>query len=236
MQSLRTIQKNGDKFRRLLVDGCYVPCFEKRRKYLPLPPRLVSESVCALRWQRIAPPVPANVGALHISQERHKDIWHCPDRAKNLWPSLPEGDYYVTAPAAISRNMPLPEVRAAGEKPYVVCSRHPETGALCAAATPRTIGGEIDVTPLAAIGLQGGPVSAPVGLFGRFSSLSVDFDGPVEGRRVYAQDLRADTARDVTDQVALSGSRLTVPGELMLLIGAPEDPVRGIPAVALRLI
>ena len=26
-------KKNGDKLRRLLADGCYVPCFEKLRKY-----------------------------------------------------------------------------------------------------------------------------------------------------------------------------------------------------------
>ena len=209
--------------------------FEKKRKYLPLPPRLVSESVCALRWQRIAPPFAANRGTLHISQERLKDVWHCPERAGNFWPNVPEGDYYVTAPAAVSRNMPLPLVTAKGEKPYVVCSVHPDSGALCAAATPRTFGSDIDVTPLAAIELQGSSVSAPIGLFGRFDSLSITFPRPLEGLRVFAQDLRADAAQDVTDQVVLSGSRLTVPGSLMLQIGDPEDPTNGIPAVVIRM-
>ena len=208
---------------------------EKQRKYLPLPPRLTSESVCALRWQRIAPPFPANAGTLHISEKRLKDVWLCPERSDDLWPNVPAGAYYVTAPAAVSRNMPLPEVKADGEKPYVVCSSHPETGALCLAVTPRTFGGRIDLTPPAAIMLKGGAASAPVGLFGRFDSLSVDFAEPVEGCTVYAQSLLSDTAEDVTGRVLLSGNRLTVPGSLALGIGAPEDRENGIPAVVLRL-
>ena len=210
--------------------------FEKKRKYLPLPPRIVSETVCALRWQRLAPPFAANSGDLHIADERLKDVWHCPERARNLWPNLPQGDYFVTAPAAISRNMPLPRVTAAGERPYVLCSIHPETGALCVAATPRTFGVRIDAAPLADIRLRGRSPAAPIGVFGRMESLSIEFDGPVAGRRVYAQDLRSEEAQDVTAQVALSGSRLSVPGELLLRIGAPEDPENGIPAVVLQLV
>ena len=209
--------------------------YEKKRKYLPLPPRLVSESVCALRWQRIAPPFAANRGSLSIAAERLKDVWHCPERTGHFWPNVPEGDYYVTAPAAIARNMSLPVVTAKGDKPYVVCSVHPDTGSLCAAVTPRTFGSAVDVTPLADIALQGGCADAPIGLFGRFDTLSIDFGEPVEGRRVFAQNLLADAAQDVTDCVSLSGSRLTVPGDLMLQIGEPEDPDRGIPAVVFQI-
>lgn len=209
--------------------------FEKARKYLALPPRSVSETACALRWQRIAPPFAAGKGSLRISDERLKDIWHCPNRPKGLWPDVPEGDYYVTAPAAIARNMPLPEVSATGEKPYVLCSIHPDSGALCVAVTPRTFGEDIDRTPLAEIRVQGGAGNKPVGLFGRFASLSVDFEKTVENLRVYAQNLLSDSAEDVTALVKLSGCTLTVPGELMLSLGKPEDPEKGIPAIVLQL-
>ena len=209
--------------------------FEKERKYLPLPPRPVSESVCALRWQRIAPPFAANLGKLHIANERLKDVWTCPERAANLWPKVSAGDYYVTAPAAISRNMPLPKVQASGEKPYVVCCVHPKNGALCAAVTPRTFAGKIDETPLADICLKGQSPLVPIGLFGRFSNLSIDFDAAVEGRRVLAQSLLEGTAAEVTDLVTLSGNCLTVPGELMLRVGKPKDPKAEIPAIVLQL-
>lgn len=209
---------------------------EKRRKYGTLPPRLVSETVTALRWQRIAPPFAAGKGSLQISDERYKDVWHCPKRAPGLWPDVPEGDYYVTAPAAIARNMPLPTVLADGEKPYVLCSVHPDNGALCVAVTPRTFVQGVDLAPLADIRVQGGSPEQPVGLFGRFSSLTVDFEEPVEGMRVYAQSLLSDTAEDVTQRVRLSGNLLTVPGKQMLQIGTPEDPKHGIPALVMQLV
>ena len=189
--------------------------FEKKRKKLPLPPRKVSETVCALRWQRIAPPFAANIGELHISEERLKDVWHCPKRPGNLWPNVPEGDYYVTAPAAVSRNMPLPEVKAKGEKPYVVCSVHPDSSALCVAATPRTFTYGIDTILTADISVKGKDASAPVGLFGVFDSVSVYYDETLDGRRVYMQNLLAGEARDVTDLVLISGNCLKVPGDLM---------------------
>ncbi len=209
--------------------------FEKKGTYIPLPPRLVSESACALYWQRIAPPFSANAVKVCISDERLKDIWHCPGRAKNVWPRVSPGDYYVTAPAAVSRNMPLPEVSANGEKPYVVCSVHPENSALCIAVTPRTIGGEFHVTPLADIKVKGECAVAPIGIFGRFNSLTIEFEKSVEGCKVYAQNMLSDTAKDITACVILTGNSMTIDGRLMLDIGAPEDEENGIPAVIFRL-
>ncbi len=245
---LQAAQKAGDTHAVLNIEdtaligaalGCAVGVmrhdFEKKRKYVTLPPRLVSETVAALRWQRIAPPFAAGRGRLLVSQERLKDVWHCPQRAPGLWPDVPEGDYYVTAPASIARNLPLPRVDAAGEKPYVLCSVHPDSGALCVAATPCTFAQSVDLAPLADICVEGGAAHAPVGLFGRFRSLTIVFDRPVEGCRVLVQNLLCDTAADVTAQMLLSGNRLRVPGKLMTEIGAPEDAETGIPAVVLRL-
>lgn len=209
--------------------------FEKIRKYVTLPPRPVSETVCALRWQRIAPPFAAGKADLAVSSERLKDVWHCPKRPKGLWPDVPEGDYCFSAPAAIARNMTLPEVCAEGEKPYVLCSVHPDNGALCVAVTPRTFGENIDFTPLAEICVKGGSADAPVGIFGRFESLRIEFENKAEGKRVFAQSLLSDTARDVTPLAALSGSSLTIPGEVMQSVGAPEDSEKGIPAIAIKL-
>lgn len=209
---------------------------EKRRKYVPLPPRLVSESVCALRWQRISPPFAANRGCLHISDERLKDVWHCPSRAKNLWPSLPEGDYYTTAPAAISRNMPLPEVTSDGEKPYVLCSVNPDGNALCIAVTPRTFGEKVDVTPPARITVKGKDISAPVGIFGSFETLTVEWNEPVGERRIYAQHMLSDTAEDITAAVKTDGCSITVPGSLINGLKRKDAPDREIPAAVIKLI
>ena len=210
--------------------------FETKRKHLALPPRLVSETAAALRWQRIAPPFAAGEGSLRVSDERLRDVWRCLRRVPGHWPDVPAGDYFVTAPAAVARNMPLPEVSAAGEKPYVLSSVHPDTGALCVAATPRTFPDGVDLTPLTEVRVKGASSQKPVGVFGSFTSLTVDFTEPVEGCRVYAQNLLRDTAEDVTARVLLSGSRLTVPGALIRRVGAPEADGRGIPAMVMQLL
>ncbi len=208
---------------------------EKKRKYLPLPPRQVSESVCALRWQRIAPPFSAGSTELHISAERLKDVWRCPKRKPGYWPDVTEGDYYVTAPAAVSRNMPLPKVTSKGEKPYVLCSVNPENGALCVAVTPRTFVEGIDITPLADIRVKGGLPDKPIGIFGRFESLCIEFEEDAQGKKVFAQNMLSDTAQDITSLVTLSGKCLTIPGRVMLSVGSPEEPEKGIPAVVIKL-
>ncbi len=209
---------------------------EKERKHINLPPRRVSETAAALRWQRIAPPFAAGKGSLMVTDERLKDVWRCARREPGHWPDVPAGDYYVTAPSAIARNMPLPEVLSEGEKPYVLCSIHPETGALCVAATPRTFPTGVDQTPLAEIRVKGASSQKPVGLFGSFTFHTVTFEEPVEGCRVVAQNLLCDEAEDVTPQVLLSGRRMTVPGDLMRRIGATEDGENGIPAIVLQLL
>lgn len=209
---------------------------EKKRKYVTLPPRPVSETAAVLRWQRIAPPFAAGKGSLQLSGERLKDVWHCPARKPGLWPDVPEGDYFVTAPSAIARNMPLPEVFAEGEKPYVLCSVHPDTGALCVAATPRTFPAGVDRTPRADVRVKGVSPEKPVGVFGDYTSLTVDFEESAEGCRVYAQNLLHDSAEDVTDSVLLAGCRLTLPGALIRRIGAAEAPGNRIPAVVIQLL
>jgi hypothetical protein len=210
--------------------------FEKIRKWLPGKPRLISETACALRWQRIAPPFAANMGELHISEDRMKDIWHYPSRARHYWPSVAEGDYYVTAPALVSRNMPLPVVGAQTEKPYVLSSVHPDCGALCVAAVPRCFVGRRDETPIANISVKGAFANAPIGLFGRFGYLSVYFDESVEGRTVVAQNMLSNEAQDITGNVWLDGNCMVFSGDLMMKIGSPEDAETGIPAVAVKLI
>lgn len=209
--------------------------FEKIRKYVTLPPRLVNESVCALRWQRIAPPFAANIGETHISDERIKDIWHCPKRADNLWPNVPEGDYYVSAPAVISRNMPLPEVLADGEKPYVLCSVHPENRALCIAVTPRTFGENIDVTPPADIRVKGEDIAAPLGLFGTFKSVTVEYSETLDGKKIYAQNMLSSSAVDITPLVTADGNTLIIPGRIMTELKLHESPEREIPAVVIQI-
>lgn len=209
---------------------------ERGMKKLTYPYRPVSETIGALRWQRMAPPFPANKGSVQISRERLCDEWRYPKRDARLWPCVSDETRQVSAPAAMARNMPLPEVAAAGEKPFVVCSVHPKTQALSVAMLPRTLPERLEITPMAQILVQGATPDAPIGLFGNFGRLTVVYGQLIENRRVWAQNLLTDEAEDVTAQVNLCGNRLTILGELAARLKRAECAETGISGMTLRLI
>lgn len=185
---------------------------ERQMKKLTYRVRSAAETVCALRWQRLAPPFPANEGGVQISQERLMDEWRYPERDESLWPCVSDVAMQKSAPAAIARNMSLPEVEAQGQKPFVVCSMHPKTKALGVAILPRTMQGQLEVTPKARILVRGGSPDAPIGLFGSFESMTIDFGTSIEGRRVWKQNLLRNEAEDITERMAIRGSCLKIEG------------------------
>ena len=207
---------------------------EERMQKLTYDYRPLSETLCALRWQRMAPPFAANRGKTLISEETLRDEWHYPVRDASLWPCVSDVTERHSAPAGIARNLPLPEVRAEGERPFVAASVHPDTGALCVAAIPRTLPGALEWTPSAEIRVRETQIDAPVGLFGRFARMTVEFDRSVEDRRVWAQSLAGDAAEDVTGEVELRGNTLSIAGATAARVaGAAENEL---PAIVLKLI
>ena len=64
--------------------------------------------------------------------------------------------------------------------------------------------------------------------------MTVEFDRPVEGRRVWAQSLAGDAAEDVTGEVELRGNTLSIAGATAARVaGAAENEL---PAIVLKLI
>ena len=60
-----------------------------------------------------------------------------------------------------------------------------------------------------------GTPDVPLGIFGRYQKLTLSFDSPIAGRRVYMQDLLCEAALDVTDKLELRECELTIPGALI---------------------
>ena len=196
----------------------------------------VSESICALRWQHIAPPVSANIGELHIADERLKDIWYYPKNMNRAWPKVSEGDYWHTAPAAISRNMPLPKVQCEEEKPFVVSSVHPKTFALSIGIISRVINGKIDYAPKAKITVKDDYISAPIGIFGKFDELVIEFSESLDKKQIFAQNLLFDEAVEITDEVKIDNNKLILPGEKIFEIGKVENAKNEMPAVLIKVV
>ena len=128
--------------------------------------------------------------------------------------------------------MPLPQVKAAGEKPYVLCSVHPDNGALCVAATPRAFSGKLYAPVPAQVSVKGKSPYAPVGIFGTFDSLEIEFEEPLDNCRIIAQSLLTGSVSEITSRVTADGNALMIPGALINEISDIEKTDYEIPAIA----
>jgi len=181
------------------------------------------EVVRAVRWHRIAPAFAVGANPVAMSSEQLTDNWRF--QKDESWRLAAGKELSETAPAAVTRGLPLPEVTPASGsiKPFVLASRNPNGAVavatlgrtLCPNATDRQwITGEVaDVT------LQVGQNSGPIGIFGRYHSLTLVFDKSVAGHRVIAQDLAGDVPQDITRLVRVVGDHVIVPGAVIDGIG-----------------
>ncbi len=114
------------------------------------------------------------------------------------------------APAILARNMEFPLVEApGGEKAFLACSRHPETGAVSIGFLPRTCGDRKLYTPRMNVIFSMGAFVKPMGIFGEFAVLTVLLEEPVEGR-IYLQDLCREEAVGVTELIMADNGRKLV--------------------------
>jgi len=174
------------------------------------------EVVRAVRWQRLAPAFAPAESTAALDSAILVDHW--PFRAGETWATWVAGrEIAQGAPARVARGLPLPEVAAEGERPFVVASRHPN-GCVAVATLPRSSPDRRIETPLADVALDIGEGRAPVGIFGAYRTLTLRLAEPRGTRRIWAQDLVDDEARDVTDYVQ-GDDFVTLPGALIRDIG-----------------
>lgn len=192
--------------------------------------RRMDEVVRAIHWQRLAAPYaslkprPADSAA---PQPGTNDVALDTEILTDSWKFSP-GETWMTdaigktisqgAPARVARGVPLPEVRAEGDKPFVVAGRFPN-GAVAVAVQGRTAPGRNWFIPPADVTVEVGRNRGPIGVFGRYRSLTLRFDRPLSASRILAQDLAGQQARDITDQVAFKDNTVTLPGALIARTG-----------------
>lgn len=183
----------------------------------------------ALRWQRVAPAFPYRRGETVSSGEWLEDSW---TYEKEPYPYLPQDakgtSVRQSAPAAVARNTPLPEIVGSApyhenrHRPFVIASRNRESGAFTVATLPRTVDGVMNcTTPEAHVLCREVPADAPFAVFGCYASLTLEFDRPIEGMRLFGGDLLRDEVGDITDceGVTLEGNRLVLDGALLERLG-----------------
>ncbi len=177
----------------------------------------MDEVIRAVRWQRIAPPLPAGTGEVRTSREILTDS-RTFERAQTWQTDLIGQRVNQGAPARLSRNIELPQVEAQGEPPFVFAMRF-SNGAVAVGSQERTLPGYGWTSPKCAATLEVGDAQGPFGVFGDFESVTFNLKSPIRNQLVLAQDLAGDTAFDVTSDVQVRGRSLHVPGETIRRIG-----------------
>jgi hypothetical protein len=185
--------------------------------------RCNDEIVRAVRWHRIAPAFAVGTNDATISDEEFKDNWYF--EKDESWHISAGSMVSEAAPSIIARGLPLPTVSliSGAIAPYVVASRNPN-GAVAVATLGRTLcpsendrewitGDDADIN------LQVGKYSGPIGIFGRYHSLTLNFDKPIAGQRIFAQDLAGDIPQDITSRIKIDGSQIIIPGEIINAVG-----------------
>jgi hypothetical protein len=122
------------------------------------------------------------------------------------------------APACIARNVRLPDVKANGDKPFVLATRFPN-GAVAIAAQERTQIGKAWYMPDCEVTLSVSDAPGPFGIFGYFGALTLISDRPLQGRRILAQDLAGDEAFDISSEVQVREKSLYLPGKVIRQVG-----------------
>jgi hypothetical protein len=170
------------------------------------------------RWSRIAPAFPAGAGTYLYSDKELVDYYLF--TRHDTWFKATYGKMvYQSAPAIMARNMPLPEVEIDGEPPYVMATRYPD-GPVCVATEGRVRPEDQWFHPRAKIKIKIEDKNQPIGLFGHYEELQIEFPQDIgELKHIWAQDLLDEKAADIKLKVIFKGNILVIPGEIIDEIG-----------------
>lgn len=168
-----------------------------------------------LRWQRIAPPISVRDAAYTCSEERLTDSYYF--TSDPIWWLPYAGKYYdISAPAVMARGTRLPRVESEGLCPFVLASENPQNGAYAVSALRRTVDPNAMMIAPASVTVFPSRHDAPIGVFGYFDKLTVEYPAPIPERcTVFAQALTSDHAEIITDAVKIDGNRMEIDGRLL---------------------
>ena len=243
-QSIRVVE--GDPRARALINaehevylaailGCTVGIMQ-HPSFDPHKTSNLDQVTRALRWQRIASPLAAGSGFMRLDREILTDAWTY-SAADASYAAAAGTTIRQGAPARVTRNLELPEVAAAADKPFVLAARF-ANDAVAVGALGRVGIGHPYAVPRAAVTLDVAGATGPVGIFGVFDSLTLTGRSFRPGAQVWAQDLAADRAVEVTGKVRLTAARLEIPGSLIEAIGLAsatrED--RSLPGLVIKVL
>lgn len=186
----------------------------------------MTEAIRCVNWHRLAPPFGSDRGIRLLRSERRlEENWYF-RKGSTWWTAVYEREIRQTAPAVVTRGLPLPEVRSLetdGELPFVTAGRNP-SGAKSVAAVPLVTQSRGFHTPRAAVMLDAALAEGePLGVFGAFGELTVITTADPSAH-VVVRDLAGGPEEDITAATVRAGNRMTWSGDLLRRIGTRQNP------------
>ncbi len=165
-------------------------------------------------WQRIAPPMPAGYGTYLFS--KHNLVDSIIFQENDTWfKATHEKMVRQSAPAIMARNIVLPEVNHKELVPYVMTSKFPN-GAIAIATEGRVTPSQSWIHPRADIILKESEVNKPIGIFGYYESLTLEFLQILpDNIKIYGQDLLSKKAINITKKVKIHENMIIIQGGLI---------------------
>ncbi|WP_167605756.1 hypothetical protein [Maribellus sediminis] len=188
-------------------------------------------------WQRIAPPMVAGYGTYHFSTQSLVDS--IVFQKNDTWLKSTHGKMVrQSAPAIMTRNIALPEVKCEGIPPYVLASKFPN-GAIAIATEGRVTPDKSWQHPKADITLKEVELNKPIGIFGYYESLTFEFSETLPDEiKIYGQDLLSKKAIDITNKIKRNKNSFIIQGDLIDEIGtmAGDKGDISVPGMVIKII
>jgi hypothetical protein len=180
----------------------------------------MDEVTRAVRWHRIAEPFGVGSNDFRIDSLLLTDAWVL--GKKETWvESRKIGDTVkVTAPARVSRGLPLATVtNPHPHQPFVLSSLYPN-GAVVIATIGRAIHREY-LTRRLKVEQAINSVDKPIGIFGDYESLTLSLPNKINlsDYTIWGQDLAGDIPIDITKDIIFYDNNIIIPGEVIRKVG-----------------
>lgn len=169
-----------------------------------------------VNWHKIAPPFAICNETVLFSEHTLCDTYFFEDFEKEHWLyDLANGKLAkVVCPSVIAVDTELPEVSSMEDDlPYVVSSKNPISGAYAIGFLKRTVNNVENCEFLCDAKIKIDDINAPLGVFGKFASITLEYGKSVEGARVYIQMLDIGDTFDITDCAEVNDRSVKITAE-----------------------
>jgi hypothetical protein len=180
--------------------------------------RRIDEVRRAVRWHRIAPPFSASAVPVEVSPDLLTDSWHF--KPGEFWDkNVFNRTIIQRAPAMLARGLQLPRIEGQNQidpksRPFIVTCRHPN-GTISIGSFGRMDSERGSYHPTVHVIQKIVDPVTTIGIFGHFERITLESSKMQSIQHIWAQDLIAREATEITAKCEIKPNAIQIPGDLI---------------------